>query len=369
MEAHIVFDAFTKREVSHDDGRRRAGATGIPLESLEDRAMLAAPPHVLWAVADNRGQVVIRMDAPLDPATVNTKSAGLFVGTRKVATTVAYSVKYRQITLTSNRIAPDTPYKMRLFANIMKGKNGLALDGEFKGAKVKSGDGRPGGDYIALAKPATDKIARFTTSLGIIDVRLFSTQTPLTVRNFLDYANGTITTDQTPNKEWAGRGYYDGAFFHRTGDDPATTDVVEKFVIQGGGYWLNPANGQVEEVPAQAPVPNEPRPGDPGNVKGTIAMAKLPGDPDSATNQFFFNVVDNSDNLDSQNGGFTVFGAVANAASMRVMEAIANLKAVNAGGTFSNLPVRDASASQITTADLIYTLRVAILSSVVKAGR
>lgn len=339
------------------------------LEALEERAMLAAPPHVLWAVADNRGQVVIRMDAPLDPKTVHTKSAALYVGTKKVAATVAYNVRYRQITLTSDRIAPDTPYKIRLFANVMKGASGLALDGEFKGAKVKSGNGSPGGDYIALVKPAAEKIARFTTSLGIIDVRLFSTQTPLTVQNFLDYANGTITTDQTPNKEWARRGYYDGAFFHRTGDNPATADVVEKFVIQGGGYWVNPATGQVEEVPAQAPVPNEPHPGDPGNVKGTIAMAKLPGDPDSATNQFFFNVVDNSDNLDSQNGGFTVFGTVANAASMRVMDAIADLKAVNGGGVFSNLPVKDASKTQITTADLIYTTRVAILSSIVKAGR
>lgn len=350
-------------------GRGVSGDLQAAMEPLEERAMLAAPPHVLWTVADNRGLVVMRFDAPLDPATVNTKSAALYVGTRKVAASVAYNVKYRQITISSSGIAPDTPYKIRLFSSALRGKNGLALDGEFKGDKTRSGDGRAGGDYIALAKPAAEKVARFTTTLGIIDVRLFSTQTPLTVQNFLDYANGKITTQQTPNKEWIGRGYYDGAFFHRTGDDPATPDTVEQFVIQGGGYWLNPATGQIEEVPAQAPVPNEPHPGDPGNVKGTIAMAKLPGDPNSATNQFFFNVVDNSSNLDSQNGGFTVFGVVANAASMRVMEAIAAKKAVNAGGVFSNLPVVDASKAQITTADLIYTTRVAILNSVVKAGK
>jgi peptidyl-prolyl cis-trans isomerase A (cyclophilin A) len=46
------------------------------------------------------------------------------------------------------------------------------------------------------------------------------------------------------------------------------------------------------------------------NLRGTIAMAKLGGDPDSATSEFFFNLADNSENLDNQNGGFTVFAQV-----------------------------------------------------------
>jgi cyclophilin family peptidyl-prolyl cis-trans isomerase len=47
------------------------------------------------------------------------------------------------------------------------------------------------------------------------------------------------------------------------------------------------------------------------NLVGTVAMAKLPGDPNSATSEFFVNVNDNSANLDEQNSGFTVFGRVA----------------------------------------------------------
>ena len=76
------------------------------------------------------------------------------------------------------------------------------------------------------------------------------------------------------------------------------------------------------------------------NIRGTIAMAKLGGDPNSATSQWFINLADNSANLDTQNGGFTVFGHVTGN-GMSVADAIAMLNRVNVGSPFDALPVRD----------------------------
>jgi len=74
------------------------------------------------------------------------------------------------------------------------------------------------------------------------------------------------------------------------------------------------------------------------NVRGTVAMAKLGGDPNSATSQWFINMGNNSANLDAQNGGFTVFARVT-APGMVVADRIAALPNVNAGSPFTELPV------------------------------
>ena len=125
-------------------------------------------------------------------------------------------------------------------------------------------------------------IVEFATSEGNIRVNLHDTTTPKTVENFLNYVN---------------EGAYTDTIIHRLEPD---------FVVQGGGFKYE--NGfshiAVESGPA---VENEP---ELSNVRGTIAMAKVGGNPDSATNQWFFNINDNSANLDVQNGGFTVFGQV-----------------------------------------------------------
>jgi cyclophilin family peptidyl-prolyl cis-trans isomerase len=153
---------------------------------------------------------------------------------------------------------------------------------------------------------------QFQTTLGNVEVQLFNQQTPLTVANFLQYVNQHL---------------YDGTIFSRS---------VPSFVVQGGGFTSTGA-----AITAFAPVQNEPVF---SNTLGTIAMAKLPGDPNSATNQFFFNTADNSQNLDNQNGGFTVFGDVVQ--GLNIVEAINQLPTTSAtlsGNAFTDLPVLSAN--------------------------
>lgn len=135
---------------------------------------------------------------------------------------------------------------------------------------------------------------RFHTTLGDIDVTLLPNQAPLTVANFLGYVD---------------KGAYDGSIIHRS---------VPGFIFQGGGYALQ--NHSLVSIPQGPTVTNE---FNVSNTRGTIAMALKGTDANSATNQWFFNEVDNSSNLNTQNGGFTAFGRVLNDAGLAVMDKIA----------------------------------------------
>ena len=111
--------------------------------------------------------------------------------------------------------------------------------------------------------------------------------TPITVANFLNYVNS---------------GAYDNTIIHRS---------VSNFVIQGGGFIrpqvpADQPNSNPVSVTTNGTIINEP--GN-ANIRGTIAMAKLGGQPDSATSQWFFNLSDNAF-LDTDNGGYTVFGRI-----------------------------------------------------------
>ena len=142
--------------------------------------------------------------------------------------------------------------------------------------------------------------ARIATTLGSFDIILFPIATPLTVKNFMDYVDA---------------GEYANSFFHRS---------VADFVVQGGGFKYTTGGG-FTRVGTFAPVTNEPGI---SNLRGTVAMAKLGGDPNSATSQFFVNMNNNAANLDAQNGGFTVFGRVPEA-GMKVVDLISALPVRN----------------------------------------
>ncbi len=151
------------------------------------------------------------------------------------------------------------------------------------------------------------------TDFGNIDIELYDDQAPKTVMNFLRYA---------------GRGDYNNTIIHRS---------VPNFVIQGGGYNLN---WLPYHLVVDAPIQNEFSPAR-SNIRSTIAMAKTGDNVNSATSEWFFNLADNSANLDYQNGGFTVFGRVLDP-GMDTVDAIAGLKILDhsiAGSAFGALPV------------------------------
>lgn len=155
---------------------------------------------------------------------------------------------------------------------------------------------------------------------GDIIIELYDDATPLTVQNFLKYVNGK------------GNGDYDGVFFHR---------LVKGFVLQGGGFQANAPASHVEIGPT---VHNEYDPGDVSrsNLRGTVAMAKTGLGPHTASSEFFINLADNSDNLDNQNGGFTVFGRVVG--GMDIVDAIAGLDIANFSsthGALNEVPVQE----------------------------
>lgn len=149
------------------------------------------------------------------------------------------------------------------------------------------------------------------TSLGDVTLELYPDAAPLTVQNFLAYA------DQ-----------YVSSFVHRS---------VPGVILQGGTYrYASGSFGEVNTLPA---VQNEfqlP------NLAGTIAMAKFANQPDSATSGWFINLADNGglpNEFDTKNGGYTVFGKIID--GMPVIEAIAALSRFNGGTDLESLPLRD----------------------------
>ena len=168
-------------------------------------------------------------------------------------------------------------------------------------------------------------IVNVKTNVGNFSIELFDTDAPATVANFLSYVNS---------------GRFDGTFIHR---------VVQNFIVQGGFFVFNELEQTVGSIALDPPIVNE---FSKSNLRGTVAMAKLGGDPNSATSQWFVNLADNSANLNVQNEGFTVFGRVIEP-GMAVLDAISNLTLYNISGVSDSIPLVDYSPSSVLASNFI----------------
>lgn len=157
-------------------------------------------------------------------------------------------------------------------------------------------------------------VVRFETTVGVIDIEMYEDDAPVTVENFLNYVN---------------RGDYDGTVVHRT--DPG-------FIIQGGGFRFL-GNKRFETVPTDQPIINEAQV---SNTFGTISMART-SNPNSATNQWFFNMANNTVlNPSNENAGYAVFGQVIRGMeSLNIIESLLRINFFDAtpSGSFGEFPL------------------------------
>lgn len=189
-------------------------------------------------------------------------------------------------------------------------------------------------------------------STGFFNIALDGQHKPITVANFLNYVNSGryFMTDPTTHG-------LASSFIHRS---------VSNFVVQGGGFigTVNPAQppyAQPTPVPTFSPIHNEPGI---SNKIGTIAMAKLDGQPNSATSQWFVNLANNGGppaNLGTTNGGFTVFGHVTGV-GMTIVNAIAAVPIFNLGSPFNSLPLRNYTGGFIRVTNLVSIAGITVIS-------
>jgi peptidyl-prolyl cis-trans isomerase B (cyclophilin B) len=159
------------------------------------------------------------------------------------------------------------------------------------------------------------KHVQMETSLGSIKIELDEDKAPLSVANFLSYVDDK---------------FYDGTIFHR---------VINGFMIQGGGFEPG-----MKQKRTKAPIKNESGNGL-SNVRGSIAMART-SDLNSATSQFYINVVDNSGSLDQPK--YCVFGKV-----IEGMDVVDKIKAVRTtrSGPHGDVPAADVVINSVRRVD------------------
>ncbi len=160
---------------------------------------------------------------------------------------------------------------------------------------------------VACAEEKKNTVVSMETSLGAIKIELFEKEAPLSVKNFLDYAKS---------------GFYNETIFHR---------VIPGFMAQGGGF-----TSDRKQKSTKAAIKNEAANGL-KNDRGTLAMARTSA-PDSATAQFFINVVNNNmlNRPNPDGAGYAVFGKVVE--GMDVVDKIVSVKTQNVNMVFQNLP-------------------------------
>jgi peptidyl-prolyl cis-trans isomerase A (cyclophilin A) len=195
------------------------------------------------------------------------------------------------------------------------------------------------GIVLIMGMPRTvdaGTIVNFSSDLGDFSVELFDDITPITVANFLGYVTS---------------GRYDNLLIHRN---------VPGIVVQAGLATIDRDSGVLTFVPTDPTIVNE---FSVSNTRGTIAMAKLGGDPNSASKEWFINVGSNSSNLDFQNGGFTAFGRVLGS-GMEVVDAINDLDTRNITlatlGLNTDLPLMNFIDGTAITFDNLVSISVSI---------
>ena len=159
---------------------------------------------------------------------------------------------------------------------------------------------------------------KFETTLGDLEIELFPDEAPITAENFLTYVRS---------------GFFQDTVFHR---------VIAGFMVQGGGFTADMQNKQTE-----APIQNEAHNGL-KNLRGTLSMART-NDPNSATSQFFINLVDNAF-LDKSpgNDGYAVFGKVTT--GMDVVDAMAKVD-TGRSGMHDDVPIDPIVVTAATVTD------------------
>jgi cyclophilin family peptidyl-prolyl cis-trans isomerase len=205
-----------------------------------------------------------------------------------------------------------------------------------------------GNVFVDLSDPSlftdvdlSNSLVRLNTSAGPINLQLLDTQAPQTVANFFDY----VLPGQGQGQGHGG--IFDSTIFHR---------LVNNFVLQGGGFQFvaGTGTGTANIIPAtagpaiQTEFDNANRP----DVLGTIAMA-TPSNDNGATNEFFFNLADNTGQLDSGTvGHFTVFGRLVSGADQRVINTLAaatirDERSFN--GAFDTIPLNNYTGTNFPT--------------------
>ncbi len=164
----------------------------------------------------------------------------------------------------------------------------------------------------ATEKEIKNPMVLIETNQGNIMLELFQKEAPISVENFLSYVND---------------GFYDGTVFHR---------VVRGFVLQAGGM-----NEELKQKQQKPGIKNEATNGL-KNLRGTLSMART-SDINSGSSHFFVNLKDNNfldhTGMSPQQYGYAVFGKVADDASMKVVDKIAEVE-VKTEGQFQNVPVK-----------------------------
>ncbi len=217
-----------------------------------------------------------------------------------------------------------TLYNRRLFAGLLSAFLGWSLAGGgriagFGGSEPAQSPAQPGQTKPVQAPPLQPSVETpapgnpvvvLSTSLGDITLELFKDKAPVSVENFLQYAN---------------EGFYADTVFHR---------VRKGFMIQGGGFTATLA-----EKPSRPPILNEATNGL-NNVRGTIAMARRQA-LRSATSQFYINVVDNRaldhTGFSPADYGYAVFGRVLS--GMDVADRISAVPTTSKGDGMDDVPI------------------------------